>query len=69
LPAGISLGELAEVTLKLPTTQARFLVPNASLKRLNDQLGVWLYQEGKASSSPSKLARAASMAKSKSSTA
>jgi HlyD family secretion protein len=48
LPAGISLGELAEVTLKLPTTQARFLVPNASLKRLNDQLGVWLYQEGKA---------------------
>lgn len=48
LPAGISVGELAEVTLKLPTTQAHFLVPNASLKRLNDQLGVWLYQEGKA---------------------
>ena len=48
LPTGISVGELAEVTLKLPTTQARFVVPNASLKRLNDQLGVWLYQEGKA---------------------
>ena len=48
LPTGISLGELAEVTLKFPTTQARFLVPNASLKRLNDQLGVWLYHEGKA---------------------
>lgn len=48
LPAGISVGELAEVTLKFPSTQARFLVPNASLKRLNDQLGVWLYHEGKA---------------------
>ena len=48
LPAGISLGELAEVTLKFPATEARFLVPNASLKRLNDQLGVWVHRSGAA---------------------
>ena len=48
LPAGISLGELAEVTLKFPATEARFLVPNASLKRLNDQLGVWVHRAGAA---------------------
>ena len=48
LPEGISLGELAEVTLKFPTSQAHFLVPNASIKRQGDQVGVWVHRDGKA---------------------
>jgi len=42
LPVGISLGELAEVTVSLPTTAPGLVVPNASLKRQGDRAGVWL---------------------------
>lgn len=42
LPAGVSLGELAEVTVNLPTTPPGLVVSNASLKRQGDQAGVWL---------------------------
>ena len=48
LPEGISLGELAEVTLKLPTIEAKFLVPNASIKRRGEQVGVWVHRSGAA---------------------
>jgi HlyD family secretion protein len=48
LPDSISLGELAEVTLKFPTTPAQLLVPNASIKRQGDQVGVWVHRDGKA---------------------
>lgn len=48
LPEGISLGELAEVTLKFPTTPAQLLVPNASLKRQGEQIGVWVHRSGAA---------------------
>lgn len=41
LPRGISTGEVVEVTLTLPRTAAALLLPNASIKRLGDQLGVW----------------------------
>ncbi len=41
LPIGLSMGELAEVTLTLPSTAAAVLLPNASLKRQGDQIGVW----------------------------
>jgi HlyD family secretion protein len=41
LPAGVSAGELAEVTLTLPVTASAVLLPNASLQRQGDQVGVW----------------------------
>ena len=48
LPENISLGEMAEVTLRLPAKQAQILVPNASLKRQGEQTGVWVYRSAKA---------------------
>ncbi len=50
LPAGVSVGELAEVTLALPPQALALLVPNASIKRRVDpsgtqageQAAVWL---------------------------
>jgi len=41
LPAGMSVGELAEVTLLLAKTSPAVLLPNASIKRQGDQTGVW----------------------------
>ena len=46
LPVGLSLGELAEVTLQLPATAAAFLLPNAAIKRRGGQAGVWLARDG-----------------------
>ena len=40
-PVGVSSGELAEVTLTLPATSRTPLLPNPSLHRRADQLGVW----------------------------
>ncbi len=46
LPEGVSLGELAEVTLKLPAAQSGPVLPNASLRQLGGQAGVWVLREG-----------------------
>ncbi len=46
-PAGVSIGELAEITLDLPTTAPSPVVSNASLKRLGEQTGVWLIDDGR----------------------
>jgi len=42
LPAGVSIGELAEVTVSLTPTVPALVVPNASLKRQGDTAGVWV---------------------------
>jgi len=42
LPAGLPIGELAEVTVSLPATAAALVVPNASIRRHGGQAGVWL---------------------------
>jgi len=42
LPAGVSMGELAEVTVSLPATVESLVVSNASLQRRGGQAGVWL---------------------------
>ena len=45
LPAGLSVGEMAEVTLALPATTPAVLLPNASLQRQSGhpgQVGVWV---------------------------
>ncbi len=41
LPTGVSVGELAEVTLALAATQPSILVPNASIKHQGGKTGVW----------------------------
>ena len=38
------LGELAEVTVSLPRLDATLVVPNASIKRVNGQSGVWVVE-------------------------
>lgn len=45
MPAGVSIGELAEVTLTLSATQVGVVLPNASLKQKGDKVGVWLYNQ------------------------
>jgi len=42
LPAGLSVGELAEVTLQLAPTPRGLLLPNAAIKRQGEQAGVWI---------------------------
>ena len=41
LPAGVSVGEMAEVTLALPATAEGLLLPNAALQQQDGQTGVW----------------------------
>ena len=43
---GLSVGELAEVTLTLPATAKALLVPNAAVKHLGNQTGVWRLAAG-----------------------
>lgn len=46
VPAGLSVGELAEVTLALPPTEKAVLLPNAAIKRRQAQTGVWVIDAG-----------------------
>lgn len=55
MPNGLSIGELAEVTLTLPATQAALLVPNASIKREGERTGVWRVTDGTLSFVPVRL--------------
>jgi len=41
LPAGLPIGELAEVTVSLPATASAPVVPNASIRSQGGQAGVW----------------------------
>jgi HlyD family secretion protein len=47
LPAGVSVGELAEVTVSLPATAPALVVPNAAIRRVDGRLGVWRLHDGK----------------------
>ncbi|MCB1905805.1 MAG: efflux RND transporter periplasmic adaptor subunit [Rhodocyclaceae bacterium] len=46
LPARLSVGELAEVTLGLPEPAASLVLPNAAIKRRAGRTGVWLSVDG-----------------------
>lgn len=46
-PVGVSVGEMAEVTLQLPATAQTLLLPNASLQYQKGQAGVWQLKAGK----------------------
>lgn len=49
------VGELVEVTIALPTAAPAPTVPNASIKRVNGRLGVWLIKEGSPIFAPVKV--------------
>jgi HlyD family secretion protein len=46
IPEGVSVGELAEVTLSLRDTGPTILLPSASIKRRNGGTGVWRVTDG-----------------------
>lgn len=46
VPAGLSVGELAEVTLSLPATAKSVVLPNAAIKRVQAQTGLWVIDAG-----------------------
>lgn len=45
-PVAVSVGEMAEVTLQLPSTASTLLLPNASIQRQLGQTGVWRLKAG-----------------------
>lgn len=50
-----TVGELAEVTVKLPPLPAAPLVPNASVQRVDGRIGVWLIDDGGLRFAPIKI--------------
>lgn len=46
LPEGLAVGEMADVTVKLPSIPDVLLIPNASLRLQGTQLGVWIHDNG-----------------------
>jgi HlyD family secretion protein len=57
-PASLSVGELAEVTLTLPPTARAVLLPNAAIKRVQAQTGVWTVENGSLRFAPVRLGQA-----------
>jgi HlyD family secretion protein len=57
-PASLSVGELAEVTLTLPPTAPAVLLPNAAIKRVQAQTGVWTIENGSLRFAPVRLGQA-----------
>jgi len=57
LPAGVSIGELAEVTVTLAPAPApaSLVIPNASVTRQGDRTGVWRIEAGKLAFAPLRL--------------
>ena len=49
------IGELAEVTVAMPAMPAAMIVPNASLQRVDGQMGVWLIQDNSLRFAPVKV--------------
>lgn len=55
LPAGLSVGELAQVTLRLPAMAPSLLLPNAAIKRQDGQAGAWVLDAGRLRFAPLRL--------------
>ena len=47
LPSGMSMGEMAEVVVDLPSVAGALLIPNAALRQRGAQSGVWLHRDGR----------------------
>lgn len=58
LPASQSVGELAEVMLALPATASAVLLPNAAIKRVQGQTGVWIIDGDKLHFAPVRTGQA-----------
>jgi HlyD family secretion protein len=54
-PAGVSVGEMAEVTLQLPATTPALLLPNAAIQHQKGQSGVWRLKNGRPEFTPVQL--------------
>jgi HlyD family secretion protein len=54
-PAGVSVGEMAEVTLQLPATAPALLLPNAAIQHQKGQSGVWRLKDGQPEFAPVQL--------------
>jgi HlyD family secretion protein len=54
-PAGLGIGELAEVTVTLAPSHAAVVVPNASIRQHGAQTGVWLAEGGALRFAPLRL--------------
>lgn len=48
LPQGIVIGDLAEVTLRLPAIERALTIPAAALQRYGNQSGIWQPKDGQA---------------------
>jgi len=57
LPPGVAIGDLAEVTVTLPASGPALVVPNASLRKLDDRTGVWVADAGGLRFVPVRLGR------------
>ncbi len=55
MPAHVSVGEMAEVTLQLPATAPALLLPNAAIQHQKGQSGVWRIKDGKPEFTPVQL--------------
>jgi HlyD family secretion protein len=55
LPSGVSVGEMAEVTLQLPATAESLLLPNAAVVQHEGATGVWRLKDGGLEFVPVKL--------------
>lgn len=58
IPVGLSIGEMAEVTIKTAASQSALLLPNAAIKAMSAGSGVWVVKEGKPQLTPVKLGEA-----------
>ncbi|OIN91635.1 MAG: efflux transporter periplasmic adaptor subunit [Comamonadaceae bacterium CG1_02_60_18] len=54
-PSGLSVGEMAEVTLRLSATAPALLLPNAAIQHQQGQNGVWRLKDGKPEFAPVQL--------------
>jgi HlyD family secretion protein len=54
-PTGVSVGEMAEVTLQLPATAPALLLPNAAIQHQQGRSGVWRIKDGKPEFAPVQL--------------
>lgn len=52
---GVSLGDLAEVTIALSPVTSAIYVPTGTVKTINRQTGVWIVEEGKVTFKPVEL--------------
>ena len=57
-PAGLSVGEMAEATIQLPSTPKSLIMAAASIQRQGGSTGVWRMQSGKPAFVPIKLGAA-----------